>query len=259
MSGISRCWGTRYETAATILGGGAAPGIYHNRGAFISSSAYVTILCFRSPFNLLTKKIRQSRGGTTPMESIINLLQFFRHPAGLPLSERYSLSETSDTVIFSADLLLWLFLCTGLPVLDIVSVIVFPKHHCTFLCIGIWQGLQRYFSLSPTIYSLLSGGMKLFLSEIPLLAPLIEFRQCHFYCTFGDIPFSNPLPVRHDDPWVPIKFHPRSCLRRDTDGKRTEPVFHRNPLLCCGRIHSVDLRPFPAMGDSLSSVPIAGV
>ena len=62
--------------------------------------------------------------------------------------------------------LLWLFR-TGLPVLDIVSVIVF-RNTTDLLCIGIRLGLQRYFSLSPTIYSLLPGGKKLFLSEIPV-------------------------------------------------------------------------------------------
>ena len=75
------------------------------------------------------------------MELTINLLQFF------------------------VTLLLWLFR-TGLPVLDIVSVIVF-RNTTDLLCIGIRLGLQRYFSLSPTIYSLLPGGKKLFLSEIP--------------------------------------------------------------------------------------------
>lgn len=86
-------------------------------------------------------------------------------------------------------MLLWLFR-TGLPVLDIVSVIVF-RNTTDLLCIGIRLGLQRYFSLSPTIYSLLPGGKKLFLSE-SLLAPLIGVPLCAFYCTFGDI-LSNLL------------------------------------------------------------------
>ena len=77
------------------------------------------------------------------MELIINLLQFFVTMLGFCLSG------------------------TGLPVLDIVSVIVF-RNTTDLLCIGIRLGLQRYFSLSPTIYSLLPGGKKLFLSEIPV-------------------------------------------------------------------------------------------
>ena len=97
------------------------------------------------------------------MELIINLLQFSVTLLGFCLSGIRYLRP--DTVIFSADLLLWLFR-TGLPVLDIVSVVVF-RNTTDLLCIGIRLGLQRYFSLSPTIYSLLPGGKKLFLSEIP--------------------------------------------------------------------------------------------
>ena len=93
------------------------------------------------------------------MELIINLLQFFVTLLGFCLSGiRYLRHRTLS-------LLLWLFR-TGLPVLDIVSVIVF-RNTTDLLCIGIRLGLQRYFSLSPTIYSLLPGGKKLFLSEIP--------------------------------------------------------------------------------------------
>ena len=96
------------------------------------------------------------------MELIINLLQFFVTLLGFCLSGiRYLRHRT----LFSADLLLWLFR-TGLPVLDIISVVVF-RNTTDLLCIGIRLGLQRYFSLSPTIYSLLPGGKKLFLSEIP--------------------------------------------------------------------------------------------
>ena len=46
-------------------------------------------------------------------------------------------------------------------------LLLFSETPRIFLCIGIRLGLQRYFSLSPTIYSLLPGGKKLFLSEIP--------------------------------------------------------------------------------------------
>ena len=87
------------------------------------------------------------------MELIINLLQFFVTLLGFCLSGIRYLR------------LLWLFR-TGLPVLDIISVVVF-RNTTDLLCIGIRLGLQRYFSLSPTIYSLLPGGKKLFLSEIP--------------------------------------------------------------------------------------------
>lgn len=121
------------------------------------------------------------------MELIINLCNF-RHPAGL-LSERHSLSETSDTVIFSADLLLWLF-CTGLPVLDIVSVIVF-RNTTDLLCIGIRLGLQRYF-LCLLQYTLSSPEERSFSCRKSLLAPLIGVPLCAFYCTFGDI-LSNLL------------------------------------------------------------------
>ena len=99
------------------------------------------------------------------MELIINLLQFFVTLLGFCLSGiRYS-EAFGHCHIFCCICFYWLFR-TGLPVLDIVSVIVF-RNTTDLLCIGIRLGLQRYFSLSPTIYSLLPGGKKLFLSEIP--------------------------------------------------------------------------------------------
>ena len=109
MSGISRQMvpgiSSGYETAATILGGGAAPEYIIIGVLSFLLGVCVTILCFR--VHLLDKEV-----------------------------------------------------------LDIVSVIVF-RNTTDLLCIGIRLGLQRYFSLSPAIYSLLPGGKKLFLSEIP--------------------------------------------------------------------------------------------
>ena len=93
------------------------------------------------------------------MELIINLLQFFVTLLGFCLSGiRYLRHRT---------LSYFLLICFyGCFVLDIISVVVF-RNTTDLLCIGIRLGLQRYFSLSPTIYSLLPGGKKLFLSEIP--------------------------------------------------------------------------------------------
>ena len=93
------------------------------------------------------------------MELIINLLQFFVTLLGFCLSGiRYLRHRT-----LSYFLLICFYGCFAL---GIVSVIVF-RNTTDLLCIGIRLGLQRYFSLSPTIYSLLPGGKKLFLSEIP--------------------------------------------------------------------------------------------
>ena len=98
------------------------------------------------------------------MELIINLLQFFVTLLGFCLSGiRYLRHRTLSYFLL---ICFYGWFRTGLPVLDIVSVVVF-RNTTDLLCIGIRLGLQRYFSLSPTIYSLLPGGKKLFLSEIP--------------------------------------------------------------------------------------------
>ena len=108
------------------------------------------------------------------MELIINLLQFSVTLLGFCLSGiRYLRHRT-----LSYFLLICFYGCFALsypirsPIKNrflsqiIVSVVVF-RNTTDLLCIGIRLGLQRYFSLSPTIYSLLPGGKKLFLSEIP--------------------------------------------------------------------------------------------
>ena len=117
----------------------------------------------------------------------------------------------------------------------------FPKHHGSFMYRNS-AGSPALFSLSPTIYSLLPRRKEAFSCRKSLLAPLIGVPLCAFYCTFGDI-LSNLL-------WCGMmilvsyrSIHGLVYAETQT-GKRTEPaVFsHRNPLLCCGRIHSVDLR-----------------
>ena len=63
-----------YETAATILGGGAAPEYIIIGVLSFLLGVCVTILCFR--VHLLDKEDQAEQRGTTPMELIINLLQF---------------------------------------------------------------------------------------------------------------------------------------------------------------------------------------
>ena len=167
------------------------------------------------------------------MELIINLLQFFVTLLGFCLSGiRYLRHRT-----LSYFLLICFYGCFALGSLYWTLYLLLFSETPRIFYVSEFGWVSSVIFLYLLQYTLSSPEERSFSCRKSLLAPLIGVPLCAFYCTFGDI-LSN-----HDDPCL-LSFHPRSCLRRDTDGKRTEPaVFsHRNPLLCCGRIRSVDLR-----------------
>lgn len=98
------------------------------------------------------------------MELIINLLQFFVTMLGFCLSGiRYLRHRT-----LSYFLLICFYGCFALGSLYwTLYLLLFSETPRIFYVSEFGWVLQRYFSLSPTIYSLLPGGKKLFLSEIP--------------------------------------------------------------------------------------------
>lgn len=99
------------------------------------------------------------------MELIINLLQFFVTMLGFCLSGiRYLRHRT-----LSYFLLICFYGCFALGSLYwTLYLLLFSETPRIFYVSEFGWDLQRYFSLSPTIYSLLPGGKKLFLSEIPV-------------------------------------------------------------------------------------------
>ena len=171
------------------------------------------------------------------MELIINLLQFFVTLLGFCLSDiRYLRHRT-----LSYFLLICFYGCFALGSLYWTLYLLLFSETPRIFYVSEFGWVSSVIFLCLLQYTLSSPEERSFSCRKSLLAPLIGVPLCAFYCTFGDI-LSNLL-------WcgmmiLVLSFHPRSCLRRDTDGKRTEPaVFsHRNPLLCCDRIRSVDLR-----------------
>ena len=112
-----------FETAATILGGSTAWGIYSDRTVGFCSRRVRDYSVFSHPSAEQRGADGRNKRRTMRMELFSNLFQFAVTLVGF-LSEWYLVSEGSKTDLFPADLFLRL-LCPWLSLLDAVSASVF--------------------------------------------------------------------------------------------------------------------------------------
>ena len=166
------------------------------------------------------------------MELIINLLQFFVTMLGFCLSGiRYLRHRT-----LSYFLLICFYGCFALGSLYWTLYLLLFSETPRIFYVSEFGWVSSVIFLYLLQYTLSSPEERSFSCRKSLLAPLIGVPLCAFYCTFGDI-LSNLL-------WCGMMIVVSYHAIRGLAYARTQPaVFsHRNPLLCCGRIRSVDLR-----------------